>query len=366
MQSPDDVSEEHTQTGPPGLTLLRVMWSETLTSPDAAIDDAIHELITCRVVSIRYALLTQLLGKAVDQNRDVLSIQRGQADTAEAAGRWDARSFCSVNVVPWVGESGQVLGTSPDPYVNNPLRRARLDSGHEPVRDRDLWTKLVEQLSEVQERGDAAYTESKLRACLASLASVYRQLAVEFDVPQRISLEATSRLVAEFLTEPSGGERPQIVVAALMRTIRDRFGVFDQVDRQGINEADAAGASPGDVICYAGGVPVLVVEVKDRMVELHDVDAAIGKARRNSITEVLFATVAPPSDEPSIADRMEREFALGINVYRLSIDTLLRVVLAIAGESSRVQFLTLAGEELNDRVTQPAHKLAWQSLLQNL
>ena len=45
---------------------------------------------------------------------------------------------------------------------------------------------------------------------------------------------------------------------------------------------------------------------------------------------------------------------------------MLRVALSMAGESSRVRFLTLVGEELNDRVTQPSHKLAWQRLLQAL
>ena len=342
------------------------MWREALEDTNPKINPSIDELIRCRVVSIRYALLTQLLGKVVDESRDVLSIQRGEAATADVSGRWDARSFCSANVVPWVSESGQVLGTSPDPYVNNPLRRARLDSGHEPVRDRGLWDSLVEQLSEVQTRGDAKFAESKLRSCLASLAAMYRELNIEFDVPQRISLEATSKLVSDFLGETSGGERPQIVTAALMKIVRDRFGIFDSVARQGINEADAASSRPGDVVCYSQNVQVLAVEVKDRVVELHDVDATIGKARRNSVTEILFATTAAPGEEMSIADRMEREFALGTNVYRLSINALLTVVLSIAGESSRTQFLTRVGEELNDRVTQPSHKQAWRTLLQGL
>ena len=342
------------------------MWSEVLSNPAEAPDPTIDEIIRCSVVSIRYALVTQLLGKVVDQSRDALSIQRGDASTADESGRWDARSFCSANVVPWVSESGQVLGTSPDPYVNNPLRRPRLDEGHEPVRARPLWESLVAELREVQTRDDPSFTESKLRSCLVSLADIYRELTTDFDVPQRISLESTSRLVADYLSESSGGERPQVITAALMRTIGSRFGIFDEVARQGINEADAASASPGDVICYSQGTQVLAVEVKDRTIELHDVDVAIGKARRNSIAEILFATVEPPSIEESIESRTEREFALGINVYQISIDTLLRASLSIAGESSRAQFLTLVGEELNDRVTQPVHKLAWQSLLQSL
>ena len=306
MLEPGNIDPEAPETEQPavpaGLARLRTLWAEMLADPDAAVDDAIHELITCRVVSIRYALLTQLLGKAVDPSRDALSIQRGEAATADAAGRWDARSFCSANVVPWVNETGQVMGTSPDPYVNNPLRRPRLDAGYEPRRDRRLWDKLVKLLADVQEQDNAEFSESRLRACLVSLALRYRELAVEFDVPQRISLEATAGLITDFLGEPSGGERPQIVTAALMRTVGDRFGIFDNIVRLGINEADAAAASPGDVICYSEGIPVLAVEVKDRAVELHDVETAIGKARRNSVTEILFATTTPPPGETPITD----------------------------------------------------------------
>ena len=123
------------------------MWQEALANTNTEIDDAIDKLVTCSVVSIRYALLTQLLGKLSDPTRDTLSIQRGEPTTAEAAGRWDARSFCHANVVPWVGETSQVLGTSPDPYVNNPLRRPRLDAGYEPRRDLSLWDKLTETLA---------------------------------------------------------------------------------------------------------------------------------------------------------------------------------------------------------------------------
>lgn len=167
------------------------MWLAALAEPEPEIDEGIEELINCSVVSLRYALLTQLLGKLTDHSRDALSIQRGGAETAESTGRWDARSFCQANVVPWVSEAGQVLGTSPDPYVNKPLRRNRLDQYPSAVRNRPLWDELAAVLSGVQDRDDLEYTETRLRQCLASLVQKYNALSVQFDVPQRISLEAT-------------------------------------------------------------------------------------------------------------------------------------------------------------------------------
>lgn len=366
MLNPNAYEPDAVEAPPSPLERLRAIWLEVLAEPNPQIDDGIDGLINCNVVSIRYALLTQLLGKLSDPTRDALSIQRGDADIADAAGHWNARSFCQANVVPWVAEAGQVLGTSPDPYVSNPLRRPRLDAGYESRTNRPLWNRLVETLQAVQERNDQAYTATQLRYCLTSLARKYNALVVRFDVPQRISLDAVGSLVNAYLSEPSGGERPQIIVAALMRTIGSRFGIFNRVERQAINEADAAGDQPGDVVCYQDNLLIFAVEVKDRIVTLQDVDTAIGKARRNAVTEVLLASVLPPSDDQEIITRAEREFGLGVNIYQLQIDALLRVVLTITGEDSRIQFLTLVGEELNDRVTQPAHKLAWQDLLRNL
>ena len=60
MPSPDNSVGQEGQAPqePAGLALLRALWNETLATPDEAIDDTIHELVTCGVVSIRYALLT--------------------------------------------------------------------------------------------------------------------------------------------------------------------------------------------------------------------------------------------------------------------------------------------------------------------
>ena len=293
------------------LERLRSVWNEELANPNPEINAEIDNLINCAVVSIRYALLTQPLGKAIDAGRDALSTQRGDAATAAADGRWDALSFCQANIVPWVAEAGQVLGTSPDPYVNNPLRRPRLDAGYQPRRDRALWDNLVNVLNAVQEQNDPACTETRLRQCLTSLVQKYNALSVQFDVPQRISLVDTSQMLSAYLSKPSGGERPQIVVAALMRTISEKFRIFDRVNRQAINEADAAGERPGDVVCYDGDQLVFAVEVKDRIVTLQDVDTAIGKARRSYVAEVLFASASPAEESPEISERVQREFGLG-------------------------------------------------------
>lgn len=65
-------------------------WAAALEDEAApAADPETDRLVDSDVVSIRYAVVTQLLGKAADPARDLLCLQRGAAEDAEAAGRWD-------------------------------------------------------------------------------------------------------------------------------------------------------------------------------------------------------------------------------------------------------------------------------------
>ena len=75
-------------------------WAAALEDDAApAADPETDRLVDSDVVSIRYAVVTQLLGKVADPARDLLCLQRGAAEGAEGAGRWDPRSFCIAVVV---------------------------------------------------------------------------------------------------------------------------------------------------------------------------------------------------------------------------------------------------------------------------
>ena len=95
-------------------------WAEALDGDAAPVDPEMDRLVDSRVASIRYAVVTQLLGKVADPARDLLCLQRGEAEGAEAAGRWDPRSFCCTVVVPWVQRNGEVLGRKRRPVRQQP------------------------------------------------------------------------------------------------------------------------------------------------------------------------------------------------------------------------------------------------------
>ena len=122
---------------------LDLRWNSILSSTDQEEDSDVDRLVNSDTVSIRYAFVTQLLGKFAQPDRDILCLQMGSSEEPDDTGRWDPRSFCSRLVVPWVQRNQSVLGTSTDPYVNNPLRRRSLDVNMESLRSRAQWDALI-------------------------------------------------------------------------------------------------------------------------------------------------------------------------------------------------------------------------------
>jgi len=102
-------------------------WAEALEANEAQPDPEIDSLANSGQVSIRYALVTQLLGKIADPRRSLYALQLADGDK----GAWDARSFSTSVVVPWVAAAHHVIGTSLEPCASKPLRRQRVGIGDE-------------------------------------------------------------------------------------------------------------------------------------------------------------------------------------------------------------------------------------------
>ena len=140
-------------------------WAKALKDDVKNPDPEVDRLINSNLVSIRYAVLTQLLGKIADQKRSLLALQLGDG----RAGAWDPRSFATAVIVPWVAANNDVMGTTPDPYVNNPLRRSHLERDAPRRRNQDEWNALHDFLLPLD---DAPRKDIKaaFRRCLASVA----------------------------------------------------------------------------------------------------------------------------------------------------------------------------------------------------
>lgn len=333
---------------------------ETLQSQHA--DSDIDRLVNSETVSIRYALVTQILGKIADPSRSLMALQLNLGGD----GAWDARSFSTAIVVPWVTASYQVLGTSADPYASKPLRRGRLTRDMEHVRAKGEWNRLVDLFQSL----DDASPEDLRHAFKRILHALVRRMAAQtlnYPIPLRIGMTQMEAILSDFLSVSSGGLRPLAVTVALFTTIGRAFSLFSRVESQGVNEADAGSGMPGDVMCYDDNEIRLAIEVKDAELTLAHVQASSLKAKqsREKLTNLLFAVPGTDQrDKAEIAALYEREWAVGLNIYTIDLHRLSHSVFVLLDESWRVEFLREIGQELDKRHNSHARK-GWYDVLRN-
>ena len=340
-------------------------WDSVLSVADSIDDPEIDTLVNSKVVSIRYALITQLLGKVADNRRSILSIQRGKEPSVDGA--WNARSFCQQTVVPWVYENHHVLGTSPDPYVNQPLRRPSLLSDTGSLRYQDEWNRLVGFLSPL-DTASSDELEEQLRRCLAGVARRLAKQTFSYPIPLRVSLPVLDSALREFLGEQSGGLRPLVVATSLMKILGRAFSLFTRVKAQGLNEADTHAGVSGDIMCYRADEIVLVVEVKDHALTLADVQSTTKKiwSSVDQISSLVFVTGGVSAhDKSSIADSMSNAWASGLNLYQTEILDLVANTLILLPESHRISLLREIGAELDSRAIHE-HRQAWLGIVSGL
>ncbi len=340
-------------------------WKRVLETEIGESDSEIDRLVNSEVVSIRYAIMTQMLGKIADGHRSLLSLQLG---TGESPGGWDARSFCKSVIVPWVVDNHAVLGKSPDPYVNNPLRRPRLDEGTHQLRNKEEWNALVEFLAPL-DTGGRIKLEAAFIRCLESAARRLAAQSFGYQVPIRVSLPQMLRVLETFLSEASKGLRPLVVTAAMMAVLGRAFSLFANVSSQGLNEADSSTGAPGDVMCLDdSGNMVLAIEVKDRALTLADVRASTQKARASTdpLSNLLFAAPSIRDDEQdAVHENIETAWASGLNINQIDIIDLANAAFSLLSEQWRPALLREVGTELNRRADHK-HRRAWHDLLSNI
>jgi hypothetical protein len=328
---------------------------------------AIQASVNHKQVAYRFCLPIQLLGKLTNPMLDCLRLQKRKGDPSDVTG-WDARSLGSKVIAPFNQREENILGTSSDPYVGNPMRIPRIARDDQSKKDVTGWNTLVDILEQVESRGDSDFAETVFRQILLEIFRRQKSLRFAYPLPPRISLEGTLSLAQRFLQEKSGGDRSLALCGSIFDAIGIHFDLYAKVDRARINASDEATGKAADLECIdVEGKVVLAVEVKDRTLTLTDLEGTLQKCRQRKIKDIFFTTPEVKIDEqPALNERIARAFASGQNVYVFDFFELARSVLALGGESIRITFLQKVGEHLDIWNTQPSHRQAWKKLLENL
>ena len=339
---------------------LDSVWHDVLDEGSTDSDPEIDAFVDSTRVGIRYALVTQMLGKIADPTRSLMSLQLAGGQS----GDWNARSFSTAVIVPWVADNQNVLGTSADPYASKPLRRVRLTSEMGDVLNKDQWDDLVDYFTGLED-GTPEDLREAFKRVLRSLARRLARQSFGYAVPQRMNLADLREIVSSFLSVSSGGLRPLAVSTALFKTLADGFSLFSRVESQGVNEADAAGGMPGDIMCYQEDEIRLAVEVKDINLTLAHVRASSLKAKQSSegLSNLLFAVPGiRDQDEADIRELSDTDWASGLNIYTVQIDSMIETAFVLLEEDWRIRLVREIGDELDLRQDQPARR-HWHELL---
>lgn len=353
---------------------LDLVWQETLLSfssgdaprPPLGAEHELTELIraclTSKIKSYHYVLPTQLLAKAVSPDLDAHSLMAAY----EYAGSFDARTIAHEVIVPFDQGNYGVLGGSPEPYVNNPLRvRAVTSEFREQQKNKADWDKLITVLDWVEASQDPDSAMLLLRQVLFEIHLLLSEVQITYPTPNRASLKGLQDCLSQYLAESSGGERLEVVATALFRVIGSEFGLFDDVKHARVNAADRASGMLADIECWHGDEIVLLVEVKDRVLTLTHLDSKLESIRSRRISEVLFLArwPSPTSEQEILSQRIAGEFSSGHNIYIADFASFSSGILALLGEQGRSKYLAAIGQELERSQAGIVHRRAWAKLL---
>jgi hypothetical protein len=225
---------------------------------------------------------------------------------------------------------------------------------------------LIAVLERVERLKDEQCTRKVFDQILLEIYNSLDEVKVIYPVPNRISLNETTRLVETFLGTRSGGDRLEAVATALFRVIGSRFKLFDDVRRQRVNVADASSGMVADIECWNRDKIVFMIEVKDRSLTMVQMDSKLGMARSRKINEILFMAQGgiEDADRVQMAERVTREFSSGQNIYISNLIGFATSILTVLGEAGRAEFLHEVGTELDRAASSISHRKAWAALLQ--
>ncbi len=336
--------------------------NEPLGNDFKEIKSLIVDCLTSNIKTYHYVLPTQILSKCVNPDVDSHSLQAAY----EQKGAFDARTIAHGAIVPFDKANYNVLGGSPEPYVNNPLRcPAIADAYRSQQKNKPDWDKLISVLDFIETKNDKKITKAVFDQVLFEIHKLLADVRVIYPTPNRISLNQTIQIISQFTANKSGGDRIESICTALFRTIGKQFDLFDDVKREKVNAADISSGMVADIECWLKSNIVLLIEVKDRSLTLTHLDSKLDIARSRKISEILFLAEQgiKKAEQEKAERRIRDEFISGQNIYISNFIDFSTGILILLGEKGRVQFLSQIGEEMDRTNSAIVHRRAWANLL---
>jgi hypothetical protein len=331
---------------------------------DDSLRRQIRELLTddrYGVQTFRYMLLSSVLTKAVHPEVHYRAVQT----ESTLDGAFSSRTVAEQVIVDWEQANGQRLGGSNEPGTSKPFRWAEISRDNSVMRD-DVLDSLHGLLAELEARTEAAEIDPKdvLRQALVVISRLDSQ-TVEFTDPSRVPFRDLEPAVEEYLRQTGGGERLAAVAAGVVETVHGRAGSDEwSVTADQVNIPDEQSSAAGDIELFREGDLQYAYEVKDKPVAENDIHHSVEKAQANELGEYLYL-VGDGFETGEQQGAKQAAAEAPIELLLVTPDEMLSR-LKFVGEQGRIDFLTHAGDFLDDMRAQPENRRDWKQLVEGL
>ena len=253
------------------------------------------------------------------------------------------------------------------PYLSVFRRQVRFDASTRPgLKDKVGYDAFLDLVGMIEKEREESALLSFLDYVLFRFVLLREQAGIDLLRLERISLSQYRQLVAGLLARPSGGVLPSFLVLAMTQAIVSRFSLPWKVESQGINVADRASGTGGDITIREGNNILLTVEVTERPIDATRVQATFKhKIATAGLSDYVFL-VHLNSIEESARQQAQKYFTQGYDVSLADIEQWLVNTLVTVGAKGRKLFQDRMIELLSGSETSTVLRVAWNEEIEKL
>jgi hypothetical protein len=331
-------------------------------SVSASAQQAALEMFNSETQSIREALLGCALARLQDSTIDITLPYMNHGGNA-----FNGRTLDEQVVNPFFKDAQ--IPSSKGPYLASFRRSVRFETATgNGMKDKKAFAAMLVFIEELRLANTIADVEGLIRHLLWRFALLREESNITLARINRLSIQQLSSLIQAMLASKSGGRFPVLLAAAMLRTIKQQFNLPWNVNQQGINAADAASKTGGDidVTDLNTGKFVFSIEVTERIIDKSRVVSTFtSKISPHSIEDYLFFYSTSLPDKGAL-DIAKQYFAQGHDISFLSVDEWLRNCLATVGSGGRSRFINEFVDLLDQTDVPSEMKVRWNDLIRLL
>jgi len=314
--------------------------------------EAADRIFASNTQSYREALLGCALAKLLDR-----SINVSLPYASHGEGAFNGRTLDEQVINPFLNDKR--IPSSRGPYLATFRRNVKFVSETASgLRDKVGYDAFLEFLNTLANADDATLRRLVLYL-LCRFVWLRNAAVIPLSRIRRLSLEQLGLIIERLLQIHSGGLLPVLLTVSMLRTLKSCYELQWDVQWQGINVADAASGSMGDVTVRNEGVVLLAIEITERRIDKARVTATFNTKIMNSgIEDYLYIyTKDFPDEEAKAAARAF--FSQGHEIGFLQIRDWIVNNLATIGSNGRERFTAELLTLLDARDVPAILKVAW-------